>query len=76
MSRESIDAKARRYLGEARVRIRIVDRDHVEADVLGADSAIYETTHNGRGWRCSCPARRQCAHIRALQLLVSFRESR
>jgi uncharacterized Zn finger protein len=71
VSRETIDAKARRYLAEGRVRIRIVGPNRVEAEVFGGDGAIYRSGLEERGWRCNCPARKQCCHISALKLVTA-----
>lgn len=73
--RESVDAKARRYLGEGLLTVRVVDRDHVRATCAGRRR--YDLGWDrGAGWWCGCPAsafRRSCVHVRALQLVTVAR---
>ncbi|MGH2843606.1 MAG: hypothetical protein ACRDKL_08485 [Solirubrobacteraceae bacterium] len=71
MSRETVADKAVRYLGEARLTVLRVDGDRVWASCHG-DGEVYELGHTpGRGWHCSCPARRdRCCHLSALRLVV------
>jgi hypothetical protein len=70
--RETVDAKARRYLVEARVRVLQCDEDAgvIEAEVRG-DCRIYSTGRDGEGWYCTCAARTvDCSHVRALRLVT------
>ena len=70
--RETIDAKARRYLLEARVRVLHRDEEAglIEAEVRG-DCRLYSTGRDAEGWYCSCAARtRDCSHVRALRLIT------
>jgi uncharacterized Zn finger protein len=68
---ETIEEKARRYLGEGRVRIRAVSTEVVEAEVQGSGVAPYKTRREGRRWSCDCPAwQRQCCHVRAVRLVT------
>jgi hypothetical protein len=70
--RETVDAKARRYMVEARVRILHCDEEAgaIEAEVRG-DSRLYSTGRDSEGWYCSCPARVQdCSHVRSLRLVT------
>ena len=68
--RESTAAKAKRYLGESRLLVVHVAGDDVRAYCRGSDS-IYRLGHSpARGWHCDCPARRSCAHLAALMLVV------
>jgi hypothetical protein len=67
--RESIDAKARRYLGEGRLRLGLVIEDEIQATCSGGD--VYELGVEAGTWWCSCPARRGCAHLAALRLVVA-----
>lgn len=69
MSRESVDAKGRRYVSEGRLAIARVDEHGVEASCRGG-GAVYELGHDGEAWWCSCPARGRCAHLVALGLVV------
>jgi hypothetical protein len=73
---ESIAAKGARYLVESRLVVRRVDKHAVVADCRG-NGAVYSLGHNGAGWFCSCPARRDCAHLEALRRVVAveLRES-
>ena len=71
VSRENAAAKARRYLTEARVRIRYLDEENgaAEADVRG-DCRIYSAGRDETGWYCDCAARTEdCSHVRALRLV-------
>lgn len=70
MSRETIEAKARRYLGEGRLLVQRVEGDLVEATCTGSET--YGLGHNdGRGWWCDCPAfGHRCTHLEALMLVV------
>ena len=72
-ARESVQAKAHRYLTEGRLRVRLVDEDAgiVEADCRGSGS-VYALGRDEGGWFCGCPARgRSCAHLEALRLVVA-----
>lgn len=71
MSRENAEAKARRYLGEGR--LRVLEVDEYAGTALGecrGSGALYVVGRSEEGWRCSCPARSTCAHIHALQLVT------
>jgi hypothetical protein len=71
--REGIARKAARYLGEARLTISRVDPDGVVATCRG-DGVVYRVTWTpDAGWWCSCPARRDCAHLAAVRF-VTVRE--
>ena len=74
--RETVEAKARRYLAEGRLTVTAVNGDMV-AGVCRGSGAIYYLGHEpGRGWHCSCPVRSdQCAHLEALRL-VTVRSAR
>jgi uncharacterized Zn finger protein len=69
---ESVSKKASRYVSESRVTLTHVDADGVRADVRGHGN-VYAVTWSHLGWTCSCPARRHCAHVAAVQL-VTVRE--
>jgi len=77
-ARESIDAKAARYLAEGRLVVLRVDGDLVEAQCRGAGE-VYELGHRpgrrGGWWWCSCPARGRCCHVSALQLVTAVRRA-
>jgi hypothetical protein len=71
MSRENVQVKARRYLGEGR--LRVLDVDEYGGTALGecrGAGALYTVSRNEAGWRCDCPARSTCAHVVALQLVT------
>jgi hypothetical protein len=71
MSRETVAAKAPRYLAEGRLVITSVMGDYVAATCRG-NGEIYELGHDIRhGWWCSCaaPAGR-CCHLTALRLVT------
>jgi len=76
MTRETVQAKASRYLAEGRLIVTAVDGDHVTAACRG-NGEVYQLGHEpGRGWWCSCSARTDaCAHLTALRL-VTVRASR
>jgi uncharacterized Zn finger protein len=71
MSRESIQAKARRYLAEGRVVVTGVLGDQVTA-VCQGETGAYDLGHaQGRGWWCTCPVRTDnCSHLAALWLIT------
>ena len=73
MPRETVDAKAIRYLHEGRLRI-----DHANAataDVAAichGTNAIHQLCDNqDDGWWCNCPARRTCGHLLARQRVAA-----
>lgn len=70
MSRESADAKARRYLGEARLTVTRVAPGEVDATCRG-DGAIYQVTYRRGMWSCTCEARGRCCHKVALGLVTA-----
>ena len=70
MSREDHVSKGRRYVAEGRLTITRVQLDHVTATCRGS-GAIWRCGHApNHGWWCDCPAKSECAHISALQLVV------
>jgi len=63
-----VEAKARAYLGEGRV--RVVSSGGGIADVLVRGTAVYAVQLSGGRWTCTCPARvERCAHIVAATLI-------
>lgn len=79
MARESIDAKASRYLGEGRIHILLVEVDKIRAIVRGSDGRRYRVRYD-RGafheWRCECSVFLQmCSHVRAVQRVTAGRRS-
>lgn len=71
--RESVAAKALRYLGEGRLIVRQLDEHagEAQADCRGR-GAVYALGRDERGWFCTCPARGVCAHLEALRLVVAL----
>ena len=70
MTRETKEAKGRRYLTEGRLHVRTVDGDTVRATCRG-DGQRYLLGHDVPArWWCSCPASRDCAHLVALRLVT------
>lgn len=68
--RENAAQKAVRYLREGRVVLTRVDASKVTACVRG-DGKIWDVTWERGRWDCTCPARTdQCAHARAVRLVV------
>ena len=70
--RETIDAKARRYLAEGRVTVEYADSGTVRASCRGS-VAVYRVGFGGGVWRCDCPARGRCAHLVAVGLVATRR---
>jgi hypothetical protein len=73
MTRESVAAKAARYLQEGRLIVTSVNGDRVTAWCRG-DGEVYELGHDlARGWYCGCVARTDCSHLTALRLVTTRR---
>ena len=69
-SRESAATKGRRYIVEGRLTISCIHRGRVWASCRG-DGQTYDLGYTHARWFCSCPARTiDCAHLRALRLVV------
>lgn len=64
-----VDQKAGRLLAEGRVRLERVAGDLVVATVEG-DTGTYAVECAQASWRCNCPARSECSHLLAVQLVV------
>jgi len=69
-SRESVEAKGRRYVVEGRLIVELVDASRVRATCRGAGSVCEVGWTEDSGWWCSCPARGRCAHLVAVQLVT------
>ena len=69
--REDAATKARRYVCEGRLTIRLVGVEEIRATAKG-DGEVYELgLLPGRGWYCSCPAvTDKCSHLRGLRLVT------
>lgn len=71
MGRENVRDRGRRLVAECRLVIRRVDDTEIRALCRGDSGAMHEVGHHpAGGWWCSCPARTQCAHLYALQLVT------
>lgn len=74
MSRETVAAKAVRYLAEGRVVLVHVSKRHgVHADVRG-DGRIYRTAWQAGDWSCTCPHTARttdCSHVVALKRITA-----
>jgi uncharacterized Zn finger protein len=60
--------KAARYLAEGRLTVHHADGQTVRASCRGQRE--YGLGFDGGSWACSCPARRECAHLVALRLVA------
>lgn len=69
-TRENVEVKGRRYLVEGRVRVLLVHRGRIFAEVRGTEQIWHAGLDNGQ-WFCDCPSRRRCSHLVALQLVVT-----
>jgi hypothetical protein len=71
---ERID-KPRRLLIEGRLTVRWVDKDDhfTYATCKGDDGVEYNLGYDPKRkqWRCSCPARTVCSHLKALKMVVT-----
>lgn len=83
MTREGVDAKARRLLAEGRLVVERVERWPVGAPpesqgtlivarCRGDSGNVYRLGYDPRNqqWRCGCEARGRCSHLIALQLVA------
>ena len=69
MPAETIEEKATRLLTTQKVHIRWSTPEHVCAVVRG-DHGVHDVDlHNGR-WSCSCEARVDCSHLKAVWLVT------
>jgi hypothetical protein len=69
--RENALGKARRYVAEGRLVVRVVDATTARAECRG-DGASYEVRFENGRWFCNCPALGRCSHEYALGLVTSF----
>lgn len=75
MARETVDEKARRLLIEGRLIVREVGRpskkQRIVAECRGDSGEMYALGYAPKDdeWRCTCPARSDCSHLKALQLV-------
>ena len=66
---ETIEAKADRLLTSRCVYLRIVMPAHAVASVRG-DSGVHGVDWTHGKWSCSCPARKTCSHVLAVQAVT------
>jgi uncharacterized Zn finger protein len=67
---ETVEAKARRLLGEGRLMVELVTEGRVQALIAG-DSGMWELAIDSDGVAsCTCPARGGCSHLVALGLVT------
>jgi hypothetical protein len=69
-SKETVAAKAHRYLTEGRVIVTLATPGCVNATVRG-DADVHQVTYQRGGWNCTCPARGRCAHLLAVGLVTA-----
>jgi uncharacterized Zn finger protein len=79
MARENAHDKARRYLTEGRLRVIIVDphpvrRTPIIATVRGDSGEHFKLGYDNvlKEWRCTCAARGECSHLKALKLVTTI----
>lgn len=68
--REDAHTRGRRLLVEGRLIVRRVSDGHIVASCRGDSGVIHTVSGDARGFACSCPAFRTCAHIVALSLVT------
>jgi uncharacterized Zn finger protein len=75
---EPMHGKAMSYIAAGRLRVFRVNGDYVKATCRGSGGAVYDLGYDVRrgGWWCSCPARRSCSHLHALELVTVDRVAR
>lgn len=80
MARENAHDKARRYLTEGRLELLRVEldrpqmrRDPIFAQCRGDSGEVFRLGYDAAlaEWRCSCSARSECSHIKALKLVTT-----
>ena len=69
--------KAMRLLVSGRLRVLRVEGRLVVAECRGDSGGTYKLGHDPRKsqWRCTCPARTDCSHLRALWAVVSLEKA-
>ena len=73
--RENATEKAKRLLLAGRLRVTKVDGELIEAECRGDSGELYTLGHRSDDvpfWHCSCPARTDCSHLRALWTVVAL----
>lgn len=65
------EAKAARILASGALKVvYLVGTEIIATCRSMSGAALYTLGSNAGGWHCSCPARRECAHLRALKLVA------
>lgn len=66
--------KAMRLLISGRLRVERVEGELIVAECRGDSGQVYKLGHDPRRkqWRCTCPAKTDCSHLRALWSVVSL----
>lgn len=70
-----ISAKAGRLLTSGAVRLLHLDEHVLVARVVGDSATWLVRCDRDTGWSCTCPARRTCSHIAALELVATGRRA-
>jgi hypothetical protein len=68
--REDARTRGRRLLAEGRLDVIALDPREIRATVKGDSGQRHELGYSRGRWYCSCPARTQCSHLYALQLVA------
>jgi hypothetical protein len=69
--RENVRDKSIRLLTHGRLRVLRVDSDFIAAECRGDSGEVYNLLWRDQRWSCSCPARTDCSHLRALWAVVA-----
>lgn len=74
MARETIEAKAARYLLAGKVSIVLRLPDGRMRAVVDGDTGVHLLGYDPRypGWRCLCPAYRRCSHVVAVERITGI----
>jgi hypothetical protein len=68
---ENARDRGRRLVSEARLLVCLADETRIFATCRGDSGELHELGyHPNGGWYCGCPARTQCGHLYALQLVT------
>jgi hypothetical protein len=60
-----------RMLVTGRLRVLRVDSDFIDAECRGDSGEVYNLGWRDQRWSCSCPARTDCSHLKALWAVVA-----
>ena len=73
-TRENATMKAQRLLLSGRLRVTRVDGNVIQALCRGDSGEVYRLGHDPEDvpfWSCSCPAKTDCSHLRALWMVTA-----